>query len=121
MTLTIETPRLRLRPMSDDDMEPFLAMATDAEAMRYVSPEPISREQAELWATHCSELLATNGYGMKLEEVVALTTAGNIPSQRVMQRLGMTHDPLDDFDHPLLVGSPLQRCVLYRIASADHC
>jgi len=30
---------------------------------------------------------------MKLDEVVALTAATNIPSQRVMQRLGTTHDP----------------------------
>lgn len=52
---------------------------------------------------------------MKLQEVVALTVAANIPSQRVMQRLGMTHDPLDDFDHPHALGTLLQRCVLYRI------
>jgi RimJ/RimL family protein N-acetyltransferase len=52
---------------------------------------------------------------MKLSEVVALTAASNVPSQRVMQRLGMTHDPLDDFDHPHLPGTPLGRCVLYRI------
>ena len=30
------------------------------------------------------------------------------------QRLGMTHDPHDDFDHPHALGTPLQRCVLYR-------
>jgi len=48
---------------------------------------------------------------LKLDEVVALTTVDNLPSQRVMQRFGMTHDPLDDFDYP---GS-LIHCVLYRI------
>jgi RimJ/RimL family protein N-acetyltransferase len=51
---------------------------------------------------------------LKLSEVVALTAAANVPSQRVMQRLGMTHDPNDDFDHPHALGTPLQRCVLYR-------
>ncbi|MGA2760136.1 MAG: GNAT family N-acetyltransferase [Candidatus Cybelea sp.] len=51
---------------------------------------------------------------MKLHEVVALTAASNIPSQRVMRRLEMTHDPHDDFDHPHALGTPLQRCVLYR-------
>jgi RimJ/RimL family protein N-acetyltransferase len=56
---------------------------------------------------------------LHLDEVVALTAAGNIASQRVMQRLGMTHDPLDDFDHPLGIGTALQRCVLYR-ANARH-
>lgn len=52
---------------------------------------------------------------MKLSQVVALTSASNVSSQRVMQRLGMTHDPRDDFDHPHALGTSLQRCVLYRI------
>ncbi len=56
---------------------------------------------------------------MKLDEVVALTAASNIPSQRVMQRLGMTHDPHDDFDHPQALGTSLQHCVLHR--SNIHC
>ena len=35
---------------------------------------------------------------------------------RVMERIGMTHDPSDDFDHPSLdTDSPLRRHVLYRI------
>ena len=51
---------------------------------------------------------------LKRDEVVALTPAINVPSQRVMERLGMTHDPVDDFDHPHVSGSPLGRCVLYR-------
>jgi ribosomal-protein-alanine N-acetyltransferase len=34
-----------------------------------------------------------------------------------MQKLRMTHDPADDFDHPLVAeGSPLRRHVLYRLA-----
>jgi RimJ/RimL family protein N-acetyltransferase len=32
--------------------------------------------------------------------VVAITACSNMPSQRVMQRLGMTHLPALDFDHP---------------------
>jgi RimJ/RimL family protein N-acetyltransferase len=51
---------------------------------------------------------------LELAEVVALTAASNIASQRVMQRLDMTHDPHDDFDHPATLGTALQRCVLYR-------
>ena len=51
---------------------------------------------------------------LKLDEVVAITAAHNALSQRVMQRLGMIHDPNDDFDHPHTLGTPLQRCVLYR-------
>jgi ribosomal-protein-alanine N-acetyltransferase len=38
-----------------------------------------------------------------------------------MERLGMTRDPSDDFDHPLLdPGSPLSRHVLYRLSRVDH-
>jgi 3-dehydroquinate dehydratase/shikimate dehydrogenase len=50
------------------------------------------------------------------EEVVAFTAATNVRSRRVMERLGMTHDPADDFDHPRIVkDNPLSRHVLYRI------
>lgn len=48
-------------------------------------------------------------------EVVAFTTTTNDRSVRVMERLGMSHDPADDFDHPRLADGPLRRHVLYRI------
>ena len=52
----------------------------------------------------------------RLSEVVAITVPTNLPSRRVMEKLGMTHDPADDFDHPNIPhGHPLQRHVLYRI------
>ena len=51
-----------------------------------------------------------------VEEVVAMTSSLNLRSQRVMERLGMTRDPADDFDHPRIpAGNRLQRHVLYRI------
>lgn len=53
---------------------------------------------------------------LKLPEVVAFTAVGNARSRRVMNRLGMSYDPADDFDHPnLAAGHPLRRHVLYRI------
>ena len=53
---------------------------------------------------------------LQVEEVVAMTSAINLRSQRVMERLGMTRDPADDFDHPRIEpGSRIQRHVLYRI------
>jgi RimJ/RimL family protein N-acetyltransferase len=53
---------------------------------------------------------------LKWSEVVAFTAATNLRSQRVMQRLGMTYDPADDFEHPKLDPShPLRHYVLYRI------
>lgn len=53
---------------------------------------------------------------LKLEEVVSLTAKTNLRSQRVMQKIGLTYDPKDDFDHPNLPkGHPLREHVLYRI------
>ncbi len=53
---------------------------------------------------------------LKLDEIVSFATAANLPSRRVMERIGMSHSPADDFDHPgLPEGHPLRRHVLYRI------
>lgn len=55
-----------------------------------------------------------------LEEVVSFTTRRNVRSRAVMARLGMTHDPDDDFDHPSIAGGdPLRRHVLYRLKALD--
>ena len=54
-----------------------------------------------------------------LHEVVSYTVPANRRSRRVMEKLGMTTDPADDFDHPELpVGHPLRRHVLYRLTLA---
>jgi RimJ/RimL family protein N-acetyltransferase len=51
-----------------------------------------------------------------LREVVSLTAAANKRSRAVMERLGMSHGPEDDFDHPQLrEDHPLRRHVLYRV------
>jgi Acetyltransferase (GNAT) domain len=53
---------------------------------------------------------------LALTELVSFTTVENTPSRRVMEKLGMTHDPADDFDHPgVPEGHPLRRHVLYRL------
>lgn len=80
--------------------------------------------------------LATEGaqavvkYGrnvLKLKEIVSFTVPLNVRSRRIMEKIGMSHDPADDFDHPQLPpGHPLRRHVLYRLRfdsadrSADH-
>jgi ribosomal-protein-alanine N-acetyltransferase len=53
---------------------------------------------------------------LNLEEVVSFTSVHNLASRRVMEKLGMAHDPQDDFDHPALPSDHrLRRHVLYRI------
>ena len=55
-----------------------------------------------------------------LAEVVAMTAVDNVRSRRVMERVGMTRNPGDDFDHPdIVVGHPLRRHVLYRLRAPD--
>ena len=44
----------------------------------------------------------------------AFTTVANVQSRRVMEKLGMIHDPADDFDHPT-AADWLRPHVLYRL------
>jgi RimJ/RimL family protein N-acetyltransferase len=51
-----------------------------------------------------------------LEEIVSFTAVGNVRSRRVMEKLGLTHDPADDFEYPLVPPDhKVRRQVLYRI------
>jgi ribosomal-protein-alanine N-acetyltransferase len=53
---------------------------------------------------------------LNILELVAFTVPANLRSRSVMEKLGMTNDPCDDFDHPLLPEAhPLRRHVLYRL------
>jgi len=52
---------------------------------------------------------------LRLAEVVSMTAHCNLRSRRVMEKIGMTWTPDDDFDHPLLPpGHRLTRHALYR-------
>lgn len=56
---------------------------------------------------------------LRLPEVVANAAVGNARSRRVMEKLGMSYDPRDDFDHPRVAeGHRLRRQVLYRMNQA---
>ena len=51
-----------------------------------------------------------------LAEIFSFTVPANVRSRRVMEKIGMTHDERDDFEHPQLPeGHRLRRHVLYRI------
>jgi len=74
---------------------------------------------------HWGQGLATEGaralvlhafQSLKLSSLVSFTTAANLRSRRVMENIGMVHDPTADFEHPdLPTGHPLRPHVLYRI------
>ena len=52
-----------------------------------------------------------------LDELVSMAVADNLPSRRVMERLGMTRRPEDDFGHPKVpFDHPFRRHVLYRLS-----
>ncbi len=55
---------------------------------------------------------------LRLPEIVAITAAINRRSRAVMERLGMEHEPICDFQHPrLAVDDPLRPHVFYRLAA----
>jgi 3-dehydroquinate dehydratase/shikimate dehydrogenase len=57
---------------------------------------------------------------LNLKEIVSFTAVANQRSRNVMERIGMHHDPEDDFDHPKLPREhQLSRHVLYRIKVQD--
>ncbi|HEY4887474.1 MAG TPA: GNAT family N-acetyltransferase [Candidatus Dormibacteraeota bacterium] len=72
------------------------------------------------FATEAARAAVADGFTrVGLSEIVSFTVQANLRSTRVMERLGMTHDPADDFDHPRFpVGHCLSRHVLYRLQPA---
>lgn len=72
------------------------------------------------YATEAAHAALAHGFeGAGLEEIVSFTATQNQPSRALMERLRMSRDPADDFDHPKLAGHPLARHVLYRLTRAS--
>jgi len=68
------------------------------------------------YATEAARAAVAFGFGPAgLVEIVSMTVPANERSRRVMERLGMTHNPADDFDHPSQPGQ--RRHMLYRLQS----
>jgi RimJ/RimL family protein N-acetyltransferase len=69
------------------------------------------------FATEAAQAAIAFGFDVAdLEEIVSFAIATNVRSVQVMERLGMTHDPADDFDHPMfLEDDRLRHHVLYRL------
>jgi RimJ/RimL family protein N-acetyltransferase len=67
------------------------------------------------YATEAARAALAHGFDiLGLPEVVAVTMARNLRSRAVMQRIGMTTDPAEDFDDPDVGEGPLRRHVVYR-------
>jgi 3-dehydroquinate dehydratase/shikimate dehydrogenase len=57
---------------------------------------------------------------LHLPEVTSFTAVQNVRSQKIMKKIGLHHDPVDNFDHPLLAdGHWLKRHVLYRLTKEE--
>jgi RimJ/RimL family protein N-acetyltransferase len=74
------------------------------------------------YATEAARVALLDGFErLELAEIVSFTTIDNHRSERVMQKLGMTSDPEENFDHPYFAeGHPMSRNVLYRIQISTH-
>ncbi len=68
------------------------------------------------FAPEAARAVLDDGFArLELAEIVSFTVTDNVASRRVMEKVGMTRDPGDDFDHPALPeGHELRRHVLYR-------
>ena len=70
------------------------------------------------YATEAARAALEFGFEDGLDEIVSFTTVANRRSRAVMERIGMSHDPGDDFVHPSLPpGHPQRPHVLYRLQS----
>lgn len=68
--------------------------------------------------------IAVLDYGfteIDLDEIVSFTVPANIRSKRVMKKIGLHHNPEDDFDHPRLEKAhPLCRHILYKLTREEY-
>jgi RimJ/RimL family protein N-acetyltransferase len=70
------------------------------------------------YAREASLAWFARGWSIGLTEIVGYTSVINTPSRAVMESLGMTRDPADDFADPTVPpDDPLSPHVLYRIAA----
>lgn len=79
-----DTPRLRVRRLSHDDLDALFAVYGDADAMRWVGDgQPLSRERCAEWIAVTQRNYALRGYGMS-----ALVERG---SGRIVGFCGIVH------------------------------
>jgi RimJ/RimL family protein N-acetyltransferase len=83
------------------------------------------RLSADHWghgfATEGALAVVLHAFGpLGLDALASFTVPANLRFRRVMEKIGITHNPSDDFDHPNIPeGNPFRRHVLYRLARSD--
>jgi RimJ/RimL family protein N-acetyltransferase len=102
----------------------FIGMVGLASVERGLAPAPATEIGWRLARSHwgCGYASEAASAGLRhafdalgLAQVVSFTSAGNLRSRAVMERIGMQRDPTGDFDHPRVPEGPLRRHVLYRL------
>lgn len=61
--MTIETPRLLLREMTEEDFPALYAILSDPETMRYY-PQPYDEAGVHRWIAWCRDSYAKHGFGL---------------------------------------------------------
>ncbi len=106
-------------------LEPFIGFIGLSEVTFQAPFTPAVEIGWRLASAHWGQGLATEGArrilayafdDLGLSEIVSFTVPGNLPSRRVMQKIGMHRDPDGDFDHPRIPADhPMRHHVLYRV------
>jgi|ERR1022692_2755834 RimJ/RimL family protein N-acetyltransferase len=129
----LSTERLIMRGWLESDVAPWAAMNADPEVRQYLGPL-LTVEQAPGWILNFQGDLDRNGFGFWAVEVrasgefIGFTGLDTVDKERsfsgletawrrtraVMRRIGMTSDPMQDFDDPDVDEGPLRRHVVYR-------
>jgi RimJ/RimL family protein N-acetyltransferase len=73
------------------------------------------------YAPEAARAAAADGFvRLGLPEIFAFTAAINMPSRRVMEKIGMRQQEGEDFEHPRIpAGHVLRRHVLYRLGRSN--
>ena len=72
------------------------------------------------YATEAAAAVLRDGFErLGLNEIAAITAKANVRSRAVMERLGMIHDSVSDFDDAALGPNLDPRTVVYRIRPRD--
>jgi len=74
MANVLETERLILRHLTQDDVDAMFAVIGDPEAMKFY-PQTLTREDAVRWVTRSQERYRTDGYGLL---AVVLKSSGEV-------------------------------------------